>query len=141
VDCSLDGAARHAAATTTIAADRQAGANSASLRRGRTLPNSGRRGSKRAHAGLKLEISARWAFRAVLVAGYLAMLGANLPGHLSYDSVAQLYEGHFHVRETWGPALYAGLLGFFDGIVPGTSLYVVANGPAAVRQAWPRSAT
>jgi len=24
-----------------------------------------------------------------------------------------------HVRETWGPALYAGLLGFFDGIVPG----------------------
>ena len=79
-------------------------------------------------AGLRLEISARWAFRAVLVAGYLAMLGANLPGHLSYDSVAQLYEGHFHVRETWGPALYAGLLGFFDGIVPGTSLYVVASG-------------
>jgi hypothetical protein len=55
------------------------------------------------------------------------MLGANLPGHLSYDSVAQLYEGHFHVRETWGPALYAWMLGVFDGIIPGTALYVTAS--------------
>ena len=79
-------------------------------------------------AGVGRQLSARSVFRGVVAAGFLAMLGANLPGHLSYDSVAQLSEGHFHVRETWGPALYSWLLGFFDGIVPGTALYVVASG-------------
>lgn len=78
--------------------------------------------------GLRLQINPRSAFRAVLAAGLLVMLGANLPGHLSYDSVAQLYEGHFHLRETWGPALYAWLLGLFDAVVPGTALYVTASG-------------
>jgi hypothetical protein len=77
--------------------------------------------------GLRMQISARSAFRAVLAAGLLVMLGANLPGHLSYDSVAQLYEGHFRIRETWGPALYAWILGVFDGIIPGTALYVTAS--------------
>jgi hypothetical protein len=77
--------------------------------------------------GLRMQIGARSAFRAVLAAGLLVMLGANLPGHLSYDSVAQLYEGHFHIRETWGPALYAWILGVFDGIIPGTALYVTAS--------------
>jgi hypothetical protein len=78
--------------------------------------------------GLRLQINPRSAFRAVLAAGLLVMLGANLPGHLSYDSVAQLYEGHFHLRETWGPALYAWILGVFDAVVPGTALYVTASG-------------
>jgi hypothetical protein len=78
--------------------------------------------------GLRLQINPRAAFRAVLAAGLLVMLGANLPGHLSYDSVAQLYEGHFHLRETWGPALYAWILGVFDAVVPGTALYVTASG-------------
>ena len=75
----------------------------------------------------KEQISARSTLRAVLAAGMLVMLGANLPGHLSYDSVAQLYEGHFHIRETWGPPLYAWILGVFDGIIPGTALYVTAS--------------
>ena len=78
--------------------------------------------------GLASKITPRAALRAVLVVGLLVMLSANLPGHLSYDSVAQLHEGHFHVRETWGPALYAWILGFFDAIVPGTALYVTASG-------------
>jgi hypothetical protein len=78
--------------------------------------------------GLRFGIDPRAAFRAVLAGGLLFMLGANLPGHLSYDSVAQLYEGHFHLRETWGPALYAWLLGFFDRFVPGTALYVTVSG-------------
>src|ERR1700761_5845918 len=77
--------------------------------------------------GLKTKISARAALRAVLAVGLVGMLGANLPGHLSYDSGAQLYEGHFHIRETWGPALYAWVLGFFDGFIPGTSLYVTVS--------------
>jgi hypothetical protein len=79
-------------------------------------------------AGLRLGFDARQAVRATACVGLLVMLGANLPGHLSYDSVAQLYEGHFHVRETWGPALYAWVLGFFDRFVPGTSLYVTVSG-------------
>jgi len=78
--------------------------------------------------GLRLQIDPRTAYRAVLAAGLLAMLGANLPGHLSYDSVAQLYEGHFHLRETWGPALYAWILGLFDAVIPGTALYVTVSG-------------
>ncbi len=75
-----------------------------------------------------MNISARTALRSVLAVGLLVMLGANLPGHLSYDSVAQLYEGHFHIRETWGPALYAWVLGFFDRFVAGTALYVTVSG-------------
>jgi hypothetical protein len=78
--------------------------------------------------GLGLQINPRAAFRAVVAIGLLVMLGANLPGHLSYDSVAQLYEGHFHLRETWGPALYAWILGLFDAVVPGTALYVTVSG-------------
>ena len=77
---------------------------------------------------LGLQVNARQAFRTVLAVGLLAMLGANLPGHLSYDSVAQLFEGHFHIRETWGPAHYAWVLGFFDQFIPGTSLYVTVSG-------------
>jgi hypothetical protein len=76
---------------------------------------------------ISVSLKARTVLRAVLATGLLVMLGANLPGHLSYDSVAQLYEGHFHVRETWGPALYAWVLGFFDGFIPGTSLYVTVS--------------
>jgi hypothetical protein len=56
------------------------------------------------------------------------MLALSLPGHLSYDSVAQLHEGRFHLRETWGPAMYAWLLGAFDRIWPGTALYLIVSG-------------
>jgi 4-amino-4-deoxy-L-arabinose transferase-like glycosyltransferase len=76
----------------------------------------------------RIELNARDALRLVVCAGYLAMLGANLPGHLTYDSVAQLHEGHFGVRETWGPPFYAWLLGLFDGVIPGTGLYVAVSG-------------
>jgi 4-amino-4-deoxy-L-arabinose transferase-like glycosyltransferase len=67
------------------------------------------------------------ATRIIFVAGFLFMLGANAPGHMSIDSIAQLYEGRFHVRETWAPAMYAWLLGLFDSVVPGTGLYVAAS--------------
>ena len=112
---------------TTIAGPRQAAAllrfsSAPTHRTKRPAPGFGGR-----MTGLRMQISARSAFRAVLAAGLLVMLGANLPGHLSYDSVAQLYEGHFHIRETWGPALYAWILGVFDRIIPGTALYVTAS--------------
>jgi hypothetical protein len=106
---------------TTIGAGRQAVGDFASQGDGRTLPNDDMGRSK-------VDLDARSALRLVIAAGFLVMLGANLPGHLSYDSVAQLSEGHFHHRSTWGPVLYAWILGFFDGILPGAALYVVASG-------------
>jgi len=77
---------------------------------------------------LGLSVTASQSIRILLIGGFLAMLAANLPGYLSADSVAQLYEGRLGVHESWGPAAYAAVLGFFDGIVRGTGLYVVASG-------------
>jgi 4-amino-4-deoxy-L-arabinose transferase-like glycosyltransferase len=76
---------------------------------------------------LGIRWSASQVARAILIFWLLFMLGANLPGHLSYDSLAQLSEGRSGVRETWGPATYAWILGVFDEIVPGTGLYVAAS--------------
>jgi hypothetical protein len=73
------------------------------------------------------QIGPRRLFQAAVALAFAAVLVANLPGHLSNDSVAQLYEGRFHLRETWGPVLYAWLLGFFDRFAPGTGLYVVVS--------------
>lgn len=67
-------------------------------------------------------------YRWILIGGFMMMLAFNLPGQLSYDSIVQLYDGRFHVRTTWAPAVYSALLGGFDSIVPGTSLYLVASG-------------
>lgn len=66
--------------------------------------------------------------RAVLVGGFLLMLAVNMPGHLSTDSILQLYEGRMGVRDTFGPAIYSRILGLSDDIVPGTGFYVVASG-------------
>ena len=65
----------------------------------------------------------RW----ILAAGLLVMLGANLPGHLSVDSVIQLYEGRTGVRQTWAPAIVSWLLGLGDEVVSGAGLYVTAS--------------
>jgi hypothetical protein len=76
---------------------------------------------------LGFNLSASQVVRGVLIAGLLFMLGASLPGHLSYDSLAQLHEGRTGVRATWGPTMYAWLLGAFDEVIPGTGLYVIAS--------------
>lgn len=65
--------------------------------------------------------------RAVIVGGYLFMLAANLPGHLSVDSILTLYEGRFHERVSWNPPFHAWLLGVFDHVLTGTGLYVVVT--------------
>ena len=46
--------------------------------------------------GPRSGIDARRALHWVLAAALLLMLSVNLPGHLSYDSVAQLHEARFH---------------------------------------------
>jgi hypothetical protein len=75
-----------------------------------------------------LRVDPATAFRLVLAVGFLVMVGANMPGQISTDSVMQLFEGRHHVRETFGPAVYAAILGGFDSIVPGTGLYLAASG-------------
>jgi hypothetical protein len=68
------------------------------------------------------------AFRLVLIAGFLVMLAANMPGQLSYDSIVELHEGRHHIRETWAPAILSAILGRFDALIPGTGLYLIASG-------------
>jgi hypothetical protein len=71
---------------------------------------------------------ARAAYLTTLATGFAAMLAVNLPGHLSLDSVLELYEGRFRIRQSWAPSFYAWVLGVFDRVWPGTSLYVIASG-------------
>lgn len=74
-----------------------------------------------------LEPSAANALRLVLIAGLILTLAANMPGHLSYDSVIALVEGSTGVRQSWAPAAYAWILGRFDDAIAGTGLYVTAS--------------
>ncbi len=67
----------------------------------------------------------RAAAAAVLVAGGILSIALNLPGQLSYDSIAQLHDGRLGVYNSWHPPVMAWMLGIADSIVPGTSLFVV----------------
>src|SRR3974390_2230477 len=87
----------------------------------------------------------RAAYVATLALGWAAMLAANLPGHLTFDSLFELLEGRIRVRQTWAPAFYAWVLGVFDGLSRGTGLYVAASGlllfAALASLAWLRGRT
>ena len=54
------------------------------------------------------------------------MLAANLPGHLSYDSILQLLEGRSGRYANWHPAVMSWMLGVSDSISAGAGVYVVA---------------
>lgn len=71
--------------------------------------------------------AATWAFYVVVAAGLLLTLAANLPGHLSLDSVIALTEARTGVRQTWAPAAFSWLLRLFDQRLSGTGLYVTAS--------------
>ena len=62
---------------------------------------------------------------AVIALGAMATLGLNLPGHLSYDSVLQLWQGRAEVYNSWHPPVMAWLLGLADAVTPGAGLFVV----------------
>lgn len=67
------------------------------------------------------------AFPVILIlAGFVASLVLNLPGHLSYDSVIQLLDGRTGEYQTWHPPVMAWLLGLGDAVLPGTALFVTA---------------
>ena len=61
----------------------------------------------------------------ILALGFAAMLGLNLPGQLSYDSVSQLSDARLGTYNSWHPAVMAWLLGLFDAAWRGTGLYVI----------------
>jgi hypothetical protein len=67
------------------------------------------------------------AYRISMAAGLLLVLAANLPGHLSFDSVVALVEARTGVRQTWAPAVSSWILKLFDSLVAGTGLYVTAS--------------
>ncbi|HEV7339295.1 MAG TPA: hypothetical protein VGO06_25235 [Bosea sp. (in: a-proteobacteria)] len=52
-------------------------------------------------------------------------LALNAPGHLSYDSIVQLFEGRTGRGGSIHPPLMSMLLGAFDFVVPGTALYLL----------------
>src|ERR1700712_4263735 len=62
---------------------------------------------------------------AFLLAGFVATLAANWPGHLSYDSILQLHQGRAGLYNDWHPPVMAWLLGLGDAIVPGAGLFVL----------------
>src|SRR5262245_7124097 len=75
----------------------------------------------------RFSFSAGGTVRISLAAGFTLVLGVGLPGHMSVDSVVQLFEGRTGVSESFHPPLMSLLLGVFDAIVPGTGVYVAFN--------------
>jgi|GEM_PF-363557 len=69
----------------------------------------------------------RGAYAATLLCAYLSVLIANLPGHLTLDSLLELYEGRYRIRQSWAPSFYAWVLGAFDSVWRGAGLYVAAS--------------
>ena len=67
------------------------------------------------------------AFQIAMAAGLLLTLTANLPGHMSLDSVVSLTEARTGVRQTWAPAVSSWVLKPFDFLLPGAGLYVTAS--------------
>lgn len=74
-----------------------------------------------------VERAAGRTLQVVLLLGFGLVVAAGLPPHLSVDSVMALYEGRLRIRETFGPALYAKIVGLADGMPGGLNLYVIAS--------------
>ncbi len=71
--------------------------------------------------------SAGAAFRIAMAGGLLLSLAANLPGHMSLDSVVALTEARTGVRQTWAPAVSSWVMKPFDFLLPGVGLYLTAS--------------
>ena len=65
-----------------------------------------------------------WA-RGLLLLGFVISLALNWPGQMSYDSVVQLLDGRSGRYDSWHPPVMAWLLGLFDGLLPGTGLFLL----------------
>jgi hypothetical protein len=67
------------------------------------------------------------AYSWTLAAGLLIVLAASLPGHMTTDSVIQLAEGRTGAQRSFNPAFMSWLMGGFDSLLSGTSLFVAFN--------------
>jgi hypothetical protein len=63
----------------------------------------------------------------IIFSGFVFSLAANLPGHMSYDSIIELVEGRTEAYAGWHPPVTSWLLGVLDAILPGTALFVVLD--------------
>ena len=63
----------------------------------------------------------------ILAIGFVAVLTADLPGHLSYDSVLQLHDGRTGHYNSWHPPIMAWLLGLGDAVLPGAAVFMTLN--------------
>ncbi len=75
--------------------------------------------------GIRFFSLSGWLAAALIGLGFATSLALNLPGHLSYDSLAQLLEGRTGIYEGWHPPVMSFLLGIGDAIHPGTALFVL----------------
>ena len=95
----------------------------------RLLPGSGIEGRvksaspKMVGQAMKALVSPARCVAIVLIAGYLAILSANLPGQMSYDSVFALYQVRHHIPLSFDPPFENVFLGFFDRILPRTGAF------------------
>ena len=64
----------------------------------------------------------------VLTVWFAAILAANWPGQMSYDSVVQLADGRSGHYDSWHPVVMAWLLGLFDAVLPGPGLFLAFTG-------------
>ena len=63
---------------------------------------------------------------AICIAIFWALaVGVNAPGHLSYDTVVQLTEARTAALNSMHPPSMSLLMAVFDGILPGTSLFLI----------------
>jgi len=70
---------------------------------------------------------ARGLMLAAIAAQAILAIAYGVPGHLSVDSVVQLYEGRTHQFISFHPPMMSMLLGVLDRIVPGTALFVLLD--------------
>ena len=62
---------------------------------------------------------------AIIIAGFVAMVIVNYPGHLEFDSIRQLLEGRSRVYSNWHPPIMSWLLGVADAIEPGAAPFFI----------------
>lgn len=77
--------------------------------------------------GTSAAILARWVVLLALAVQATLGIAYGVPGHLSVDSVVQLYEGRTHQFISYHPPMMSLLLGAMDAVVPGAALFVLLD--------------
>ena len=63
---------------------------------------------------------------AMIFAFWVLTIALNAPGHLSYDSIVQLYEARSQNLFSMHPPAMAMLMAFCDTLLPGTTLFMIS---------------